>query len=117
MNHVTLIGNLGEDPKEFPSRNGKGCKFSLATQKGGVDGADWHKITVWGAAVPHCLRYLHKGSKVAVQGSIRYDSFVDRETGQKVNTTGINCYKVEFLSTRNHDITGAESIGTEDIPF
>jgi len=116
MNYVCLIGNLGKDPEEFETRNGKGCRFSLATQKGGVEGADWHSVTVWGSGVPACLQYLHKGSKVCVQGSIRYDDKVDNQ-GNKITYTGISCYKVEFLGQKVFSELEPTPADKDDIPF
>tara|TARA_R100000808_G_scaffold13171_1_gene32220 strand:+ start:692 stop:1033 length:342 start_codon:yes stop_codon:yes gene_type:complete len=113
MNQVTLIGNLGKDPEGFTSSSGKpGCKFSLATRKTNDEGADWHNITVYGNSVGPCLKFLHKGSKVLIQGSLWYRSDVDNQ-GNRQNYCGISCYTVEFLSQRQ-----AQPVETpDDIPF
>ena len=105
MNKVFLIGNLTKDPELTQTANGKSvCRFTLAVQRKfantqGVREADFLTITVWGANADNCSKYLKKGSKAAVSGSIRTGSF--EQDGIRRYTTEINADEVQFLSTKN----------------
>lgn len=105
MNKVFLIGNLTKNPELTTTANGKSlCRFTLAVQRKfantqGVREADFLTITVWGATADNCAKYLKKGSKAAVCGSIRTGSF--EKDGERRYTTEINADEVQFLSTKN----------------
>ena len=105
MNKVFLIGNLTKDPELTQTSNNKSlCRFTLAVQRKfpntqGVREADFLTIIVWGATADNCAKYLRKGSKAAVCGSIRTGSF--EQDGIRRYTTEINADEVQFLSTKN----------------
>lgn len=106
MNKVYLIGNLTRDPEV--SETGSGltlCRFSIAVNRNysGSDGerqTDFFNITVWRALAENCGKYLKKGSKVAVVGSLQNRSYEDKD-GIKRNVTDIVANEVEFLSSKN----------------
>lgn len=106
MNKVYLIGNLTRDPELSETSNGIAvCKFSIAVNRNyaGSDGervTDFFNITVWRNQADNCGRYLKKGSKVAIVGSLQNRSYEDKE-GIKRNVTDIVANEVEFLSTKN----------------
>ena len=106
MNKVYLIGNLTRDPEmsETPSRV-PFCRLGLAVNRpyAGSDGeraTDFFNITVWRTHAENCGRYLKKGSKVAVVGSLQNRSYEDKD-GNKRTVTDIVASEVEFLSVRN----------------
>lgn len=120
MNTVTLIGNLTKDPDTGYTQGGTArCTFTVAVsrpKKDGQDqGADYPRIVVWGRQAETCERYLSKGSKVAVQGSIRTGSYKDRE-GKTVYTTDIWANNVEFLSTQQEPRREARPVAPEEMP-
>ena len=81
MNQVTLIGNLANDPESRVTNSGKAqCSFRLAVQRRfanaqGVREADFLNVVCWGKTAENCARYLAKGRKAAVQGSIQTRSY------------------------------------------
>jgi single-strand DNA-binding protein len=84
-NHITLIGNLGQKPtvKTLPSGT-RLVEFSLATNESyrnrdgeKVKRTDWHKVKAFGKVVDVLERYLDKGSKIAVTGTLRYNKWTD----------------------------------------
>lgn len=106
MNDVTLIGNLADEPKTSMTASGVAkCTFRLATQRNytnqqtGKKEADFHTIVVWRQLADLCAKYLAKGRKCAVKGSIQYRSY-DAQDGSKRYVTEIVAEKVEFLSSR-----------------
>mgnify|MGYP002521804733 CR=1 FL=1 len=106
MNKVYLIGNLTRDPEV--SETGSGltlCRFSIAVNRNysssdGERQTDFFNITVWRALAENCGKYLKKGSKVAVVGSLQNRSYEDKD-GIKRNVTDIVANEVEFLSSKN----------------
>lgn len=113
MNKVILTGNLTRDPELTTTNNGVSlCKFTIAVQKrfAGQDGereADFLPIIVWRGLADNCYKYLKKGSKVGVSGSIQTRSY-DGQDGTRRYITEIVADDVEFISTRNSDGDGEE---------
>lgn len=105
MNKVILIGNLARDPELITTNNGVSlCKFSLAVQRNfaGSDGereADFLPIIVWRGQAENCYKYLKKGSKAAISGSIQTRSYEGTD-GTKRYITEIIADNVEFLANR-----------------
>lgn len=109
MNKVILIGNLADEPKSIMTANGVvKCTFRLATQRRyanqqtGQREADFHSIVVWRQLAELCAKYLAKGRKCAVEGTIQYRSY-NAQDGSKRYVTEIVADGVEFLSSRQQD--------------
>ncbi len=106
MNKVYLIGNLTRDPELSETNTGISvCRFAIAVNRNysGSDGerqTDFFNITVWRNNAENCGRYLKKGSKVAVVGSLQNRSYEDKD-GIKRNVTDIVASEVEFLSSKS----------------
>lgn len=113
MNRVILIGNLTKDPELTTTNNGISlCKFTIAVPRrfAGVDGereADFLPVIVWRGQADNCYKYLKKGSKAAVCGSIQTRSY-DGSDGTRRYITEIVADEVEFLSSRQADGEGDE---------
>ena len=105
MNKVILIGNLANDPESRTTSSGIAtCTFRLAVQRrfanaSGVREADFITIVCWRQTAELCSKYLLKGRKVAVEGSIQTRSY-DAQDGTKRFVTEIIADSVEFLSSR-----------------
>ena len=105
MNKAILIGNLANDPESRITSSGiPTCKFQLAVQRRysnqqGAREVDFLPIVCWRATAELCSKYLSKGRKVAVEGSIQTRSY-DAQDGSKRYVTEIIADNVEFLSSR-----------------
>ena len=106
MNKVILIGNLTDDPKSSVTQSGiPVCTFRLATQRryvnqqSGQREADFHNIVAWRQLADLCAKYLAKGRKCSIEGTIQYRSY-DAQDGSKRYVTEIIADSVEFLSSR-----------------
>lgn len=117
MNDVTLIGNLADEPKTSVTASGvTKCTFRLATQRKyanqqtGKKEADFHTIVAWRQLADLCAKYLAKGRKCAVKGSIQYRSY-DAQDGSKRYVTEIVADSVEFLSSPQQQGQNAQSGG------
>ena len=106
MNKVMLIGNLAKDPELITTNNGVAlCKFTLAVQRrfAGNDGereADFLPIIVWRGQAENCYKYLKKGSKAAICGSVQTRSY-EATDGSRRYMTEIIADEVEFLASKN----------------
>lgn len=113
MNKVILIGNLTRDPELSETPNGVAvCKFAIAVSRDYVnsDGAretDFFNITVWRGRAETCGKYLKKGNKVAVIGSLQNRSYEDKD-GIKRNVTDVVANEVEFLTPKGTQSEGGE---------
>lgn len=109
MNQVILIGRLTRDP-ELKYLQGSGtpvANFSVAvdrefTGKDGKKEVDFIDIQVWGKSAENCSNYISKGSKVAIQGSLRIDTYQNQE-GEKRKITKVNAVRVQFLDSKNNN--------------
>ena len=105
MNKVMLIGNLAKDPELITTNNGVSlCKFTLAVQRRftGNDGereADFLPIIVWRGQADNCYKYLKKGSKAAISGSVQTRSY-EATDGSRRYMTEIIADEVEFLASK-----------------
>ena len=104
MNKAFLIGNLTRDPELRTLPSGVSvCTFTIAINRKfgnqqGVREADFLNIVAWRQLGETCARYLSKGRKVGVTGSIQTRSY-DAQDGSKRYVTEIVADDVEFLSS------------------
>ena len=123
MNKVLLIGNLTKDPELSTTTNGVSlCKFTLAvprkyTSGNGEREADFLPIVVWRAQADNCYKYLKKGSKASVTGTIQTRVY-DTPEGSRRYMTEIVAEEVEFISTKQGDVVNKfEPIDDDNLPF
>ena len=106
MNKVILVGNLTRDPELTETPSGVAvCRFAIAVSRdyANADGTretDFFNITVWRGRAENCGKYLKKGNKVAVVGSLQNRSYEDKD-GIKRNVTDVVANEVEFLTPRS----------------
>lgn len=105
MNKVYLIGNLTRDPEMRSTQAGiPVCNFSIAVNRRfknaqtGQQETDFFNIVAWRQLAELCSRYLAKGRKVAVFGSIQTRTY-EAQDGSKRSAFDIVADEVEFLSS------------------
>ncbi len=85
LNKAMLIGNLGREPEMRYTPDGKPiATFSVATSRSRrdpngnwMDETEWHRIVAWDRLAETASQYLHKGSKVYVEGRIQSRKYTD----------------------------------------
>jgi single-strand DNA-binding protein len=96
VNKVILVGNLGREPeiRSFPSGD-KVANFSVATSETWRDRAsgerrektEWHNVVVRNDNIVRVVEnYIHKGSKVYVEGSLQTRKWQDQNGNDKYTT-------------------------------
>lgn len=114
INKVIIVGRLGKDPEIRSTPSGTSvARFTVATDERFTDRngekqerTEWHNITAWGKLGEICGQYLRKGKLVYIEGSIRTDSWDDKETGQKKYRTEIVANTMKMLDRRGDDEGG-----------
>src|SRR5581483_9407340 len=95
VNKVILIGNLGRDPEVRTLQNGgKVANLSLATSESWRDKSsgerkektEWHRVVIFGNLADIAEKYLKKGSKVYVSGSLQTRKWTDQSGAEKYTT-------------------------------
>lgn len=107
LNKVQIIGNLGADPELRTTTGGaRVATLSVATSRGWTDRqgqqqekTEWHRVIFWEKLAEVCERYLKKGDRVYVEGSIEYRQYEDRE-GQTRYITEIRGREMIMLGGR-----------------
>ena len=108
MNKVFLIGNLTRDPEMRTTQSGVNlCSFTIAVNRrrsnnaeAGQPEADFFRITAWRQLGDICGRYLAKGRKVAVTGTVSASAYVGQD-GQARASLEVQADDVEFLTPRS----------------
>ena len=105
MNKVILVGNLTRDPELTETPSGIAvCRFAIAVSRDyanseGERETDFFNITVWRGRAENCGKYLKKGNKVAIVGSLQNRSYEDKD-GIKRYVTDVIANEVEFLTPK-----------------
>ena len=105
MNKVFVIGNVASEVELRKTQSGLSvCTFKLAVQRkfknaAGEREADFISIVTWRQLADLCSKYLAKGRKCAVCGSLQTRSY-DAHDGSKRYVTEIVAEEIEFLSPR-----------------
>ena len=107
VNKVILIGNVGKDPDvRYLDNHVCVANLTLATTERGYtaqngtqvpDRTEWHNLVFWRGLAETVEKYVHKGDKLYVEGSIRNRSY-DDQNGVKRYVTEIFVDSMEMLT-------------------
>lgn len=122
FNKAIICGNVGADPEVRSTTEGtRVATFSVATSEDWTDDkgqkrerTEWHRITVWNRGTRTLAdlveRYVHKGDKILVDGTIRYKRWTDKENVERF-TTEIEGKDITFLSSKREQAPLDEPVG------
>ena len=115
LNRIIIMGRLVRDPELRTTQSGiPVTSFTLAVDRdfksrdSGEKSTDFIDVVAWRQTAELCARYLSKGRKVAVEGSIQNRSY-DAQDGSKRYITEIVADNVEFLSSPQGDRPRADN--------
>lgn len=101
MNKVMLIGRLTKNPELRNTSKGKQvCEFTLATNRVGIDGADFINCIVWEKQAENLCKYQTKGSLIGIIGQLRTENY--EVSGVKKYKTYVLVNEIEYLSSVSH---------------
>lgn len=126
INKVILVGNLGADPRVSNTQSGtKIVNFNLATSDRWRDKAsgetkertEWHRVVIFNPQLAETAeRYLHKGSKVYLEGQLQTRRYQDNSGQEKFTTEVVLQNYAGTLVMLDAKSDGSSSYSGED-PF
>lgn len=130
MNKIIIIGNLTKDPETRVIQSGKSvCSFDVAVndRRGGQDNTTYFRVSAWEKIGEICQRYLSRGKKVMVSGSVNARAYT-KSDGSVAASLEINANDIEFLSPAGQEGQPAPKapapqapaytpVETEELPF
>lgn len=109
---TVVVGNLGNDPEFKYTPNGlEVTSFSVASNRKHKDGSEdkiWFSVSVFGNQAKPCADYLHKGSKVMVEGRLKANEngnpqIFTKGDGTVGSTFNLTANQVLFLDNKGTD--------------
>ena len=93
VNKVQLLGNIGKDPEVRETKAGNIVNLVMATSEKYTDksgqkqeNTEWHNLVVFGKLADVVAKYVKKGDKLYVEGSITTRKWEDKEGNTRYNT-------------------------------
>jgi single-strand DNA-binding protein len=122
MNKLFIIGNITKDPDARVTQGGVNItSFTVAVNrrhlKDGQQEADFFRVTTWNKLAESCQKYLTKGRKVAVTGTVSVSTYKTQD-GQFRAVLEVNADDVEFVGQKQEaKQNGYVDVSTEDLPW
>ncbi len=111
LNVVTLVGRVGGEPdvRHFESGSVK-CRLTLAVNRRTKnDQPDWFTLEIWGKTAQIAEQYVNKGSLIGVKGSLKFDTWVDRNTGANRMSPVVVVDQLNLLGSRRDNEASQQS--------
>ncbi len=128
LNKIMLIGNLGREPEMSYTPSGKAItKFSLAVNRRWKDRESgeqheettWFNIVAWDRLAETCNSYLHKGSKIFIEGRMTSRKYTDKD-GVERTVWDVIANDMQMLDTKGAGQAAGAASGEMDpdqVPF
>lgn len=114
LNKIHLIGRAGRDPEIRFFESGKSvCNFTLAVNRrtsNRDEPPDWFDLELWDKTAEIAANYVKKGHQVGIIGSLRFDRWKDKTTGEDRSKPVIRVEQLELLTSKKESeaMTGEE---------
>lgn len=116
MEKLIITGNLTRDPESRVTQSGINvCTFTVAVNKpltksqkdaGQQAQAKFFRVSAWRELGDNCQKYLAKGRKVMVVGTVDVNAYIGNQDGQAHASLEVTANEVEFLTPRNEQEGG-----------
>ena len=121
LNKVHLVGRAGRDPEVKYFESGKVvCNFAIAVNRNSSnrdEPPDWFDLELWDKTAEVAANYVKKGGLVGVTGSLKFDRWTDRSTGEERQKPVIRVDRLELLSSRRDNESSSFSNSNPDDDF
>jgi single-strand DNA-binding protein len=99
---ISFTGNLTKDPERSCTKSGKTiAELSVACNgaKSKEDKSDvvFYQVVVWEKQAENVIQFLQKGSKVLVDGRMKTETWIDRETEKPRSKMVVTANYIQFL--------------------
>jgi single-strand DNA-binding protein len=115
VNKAIVLGNVGNEPEvKYMSSGDAVANFSIATSEKWKDKqtgqqqekTEWHRITAYKKLAEIIQQYVHKGSKIYIEGKLQTRKWTD-QNGVEKYTTEIIANQMQMLDSRSDGAGGA----------
>ena len=106
LNIVNLVGRAGDAPEIIHFQSGSVlCKLPLAVNRRSrnSDQPDWFNLEMWGKTAEVAGNYVQKGKLNGIQGSMKIETWTDKNSGGQRSRPTIKVDRLELLGS-NRDI-------------
>ena len=103
---IIIVGRLGADPEQKYTADGKAVTTFSVAASNRKDETVWFRVSTWDKQAETCNQYLHKGSKVLVEGALKADAqgnprTYERKDGGWAASFEVVASSVKFLSGKD----------------
>ncbi len=104
LNKVHLVGRCGRDPEVKYFESGKiVANFAIAVNRNTSnrdEPPDWIDLELWDKTAEVAGNYVKKGSLIGVTGSLKFDRWNDRNSGEERQKAVVRVDKLELLGSK-----------------
>lgn len=118
INRVILKGNLAQDPESKEHNGTKITNFVVAVNRTwkGPEGEKGEEVSfidcsAFGGRAKAIADYFHKGRPIFVEGRLRQEKWVDKETGKNQSRIRVVVENFEFVDSKKTDEAVPECAG------
>ena len=114
INRVVLVGRLTRDPELRRTGNGTAVtSFTLAIDNrlkdaNGQYTTSFIPCVVWNQQAENCVRFIHKGSLVGIEGRLNQRTYQNKE-GNNVQVIEVICDSVQYLDPKKQEEPSQEA--------
>lgn len=112
LNVVNLVGRAGAAPEIIHFQSGTVlCKLPLAVNRRSRNSEqpDWFNLEIWGKTAEIAGNYVQKGKQIGIQGSLKIETWTDKNTGSLRSRPIIKVDRLELLGSKRDNDAGAVS--------
>ena len=110
-NRVILMGNLSQDPElKTTAANKTVTNFTVATNRSwiGPEGQEASEVSfidceVWGKQAQTIKDYFHKGRPIFVEGRLKQETWVNKETQKKQSRLRVVVESFNFIDSKKSE--------------
>ena len=120
MNRITLVGRAGRDPevRYFESGSMVANLTMAVSRRSKDDEPDWFNLEIWGKTAQFAADYVRKGSLIGISGSMHFESWTDRTSGQERTKPVVKVNQLELLGSKRDAESHEETSSIEEeAPF
>lgn len=130
INKVFITGNLTREPDMRATQSGTAIMtlgVAVNDRRKNQQTGQWEDVpnfvdcTVFGRRADALAQYLHKGTKVCIEGKLHYRSWEDRETGKTRSKLDVTVDEIEFSNKAQapqpQSFSDAPAMYDDDVPF
>ena len=111
LNLVHLVGRAGRDPETKYFESGKVlCTLTLAVNRRSKnsDQPDWFDLEIWGKTAEVAANYVKKGGLIVIKGSLKMDTWNDKNTGLARSKPVILVDQLDLLGSKRDSEANSE---------